>query len=117
MLFENTFFKDIGTLIMGEFVALVMTVVLKLCEYIFFTDTENQFMASFTTESMKFLNILIFLEIMLMRIMADTWKNFVQEEAWIKCGWRRSLHQLCFKMKLRSNVVCVPFYIGMFNFK
>ena len=45
MLFEDTFFKDIGTLIMGEFVALVMTVVLKLCEYLFFTDTENQFMA------------------------------------------------------------------------
>ena len=101
---------------MGEFVALVMTVVLKLCEYIFFTDTENQFMVSFTTESVKFLNILIFLEMMLMRIMEDNWKNYVQEEAWIKCGYRRSLHQLCFKKKLRSNVVCVPFYMGMFIF-
>ena len=33
---------------------------------------------------------------MLLRIMEDNWKNYVQEEAWIKCGYRRSLHQLYF---------------------
>ena len=54
-------------------------------------------MGLFAIESVKFVNFLIFLEMMLMRIMEDNWKNYVQEEAWIKCGYRRSLHQLCFK--------------------
>ena len=73
-------------------------------------------MGLFAIESVKFVNFLIFLGMMLMRIMEDNWKNYVQEEAWIKCGYRRSLRQLCFKKKLLSNVVCVPFYMGMFIF-